>query len=136
MFSFGAQVWPLFNGANFAVSFFVREYKYNRQKWWTVSLLEDFVILLFWARKPFGSTWTFLGDLVVSPKSREKVRTWQFFTPFQRRIVTSNDRGSQRSRLESPGTLRLLDSKDLEAGIGSYIPYHPWDDCIFTYMNA
>ena len=62
MFSFGAQVWlASFQGGKLAVSFFVRELKYNRQKWWTVSLLEDFVILPFWARKPFGSTWTFFG---------------------------------------------------------------------------
>jgi len=42
--------------------------------------------------------------------------------PFKGLLVTSNDRGSQRSRLESPGTLGLFDSNDLEAGIGSYIP--------------
>ena len=70
-----------FQGANLLL-FFLWEYKYNRQKLWTVSLLEDFVILPFWARKPFGSTWTFLGGFGGITKIKEKVRTWQFFAPF------------------------------------------------------
>ena len=34
-----------------------------------------------------------------------------------------------------PGTVDESYIQSL-AGVGAFYPYHPWDDCIFTYMNG